>query len=70
MPYWQTGELIMDHVILATQSYDSWRYGVIEFNTENGNWSWGWITDDFGNLTMPYAQVSGYGLWEAANIIH
>lgn len=30
------------------------------------NYSWGWIQDDYGNLIMPYWQISGFGMnvWE------
>lgn len=30
-----------------------------------GPYSWGWVVDDFGNHIQPYAQITGWGMYEA-----
>lgn len=29
-------------------------------------YSWGWVVDDYGNHVQPYAQITGWGLYEGS----
>jgi hypothetical protein len=38
--------------------------GCVYFGGPN-RYSWGWVVDDFGNCVIPYAQITGFGMFEA-----
>lgn len=60
----------MDTIKLSTFQYDDWGRYCFYYRTENNNYSWGWIMDDFGNAAIPYSQITGYGMYEAHNDYH
>ncbi len=54
MDYWKTKEYWNNF------EYDRSK-GCICFGG-GGQYSWGWVVNDFGDCVMPYSQVTGYGM--------